>query len=122
MSASSIIRRCASLSEARICVGLLKARGFLAEIDNAAHAELDWGSVPALGGVAIRVPRSQFEPAKREIIDAIDHADEALINEYGADHDDRVDMARLDHASDLLRNFQSRLRLHFGTDPAAPAA
>ena len=94
MSASLIIRRCASLSEARICVGLLKSRGFLAEIDNAAHAELDWGSIPALGGVAIRVPRSQFEPAKREIIDAIEHADEALIDEFEADYDDRVDMGR----------------------------
>lgn len=75
---SVILRRCATLSEAHICVGLLKANGIWASLDNAEHASLDWGAIPALGGVQIRVSASEYELAKRTIIEAVSAAPEVL--------------------------------------------
>lgn len=68
---SVIIRRCASLPEAYACLGLLKANGFLASLDNANHATVDWAMVQALGGIQIRVPISQFDDAKTCIVESV---------------------------------------------------
>lgn len=65
---SRIIRRCMSLPEAYACAGLLKANGFLASLENEHHAALDWGMIPALGGIKILVPASQYDSAKTCII------------------------------------------------------
>ncbi len=78
MSNSVIIRRCATLSEAHICAGLLNSHGIWARIDNAEHAAVDWGSIPAFGGVSVRVFASDYDTAKRVIIDAISSAPERL--------------------------------------------
>lgn len=71
---SRIIRRCASLPEAYVCWGLLRANGFDASIDNRHHAAQDWAMVQALGGIQIRIPTSQFDDAKACIIDAVETA------------------------------------------------
>ncbi|MEO1660521.1 MAG: hypothetical protein AAFR51_06005 [Pseudomonadota bacterium] len=78
MTRSVILRRCATLPEALICQALLTDRGFLASLDNAEHAAMDWGMVSALGGIQIRVPVSQADDAKKCIIDQVTHADEIL--------------------------------------------
>ena len=71
MRDSVIIRRCATLSEAQICTGLLHSRDIWATIDNAEHAAVDWGSIQALGGVHVRVLASEFDAAKQAITDAV---------------------------------------------------
>lgn len=83
MSDSIIIRLCATLVEANICCGLLKANGFDASIDNAHHAAQDWMVVPALGGVAIRLPASQQQPAMDCIVEIATAADSILTEEFG---------------------------------------
>jgi len=71
MSSSVVLRRCATLSEAHICAGLLNSRDIWAVVDNAEHAAVDWGSVCAFGGVYVRVFASDYERAKQEIIDSV---------------------------------------------------
>ncbi len=71
---SVVIRRCASLPEAYVCWGLLRANGFEASLDNANYAAIDWGAVHAIGGIAIRVPISQFERAKTCIVESVEVA------------------------------------------------
>ena len=74
MTSSVIIRRCATLSEALICHSFLRSRGILSSIDNENHAAAQWNIVPAIGGVHIRVPTSQYEDAKALIIDRVERA------------------------------------------------
>jgi hypothetical protein len=78
MSNSIILRRCATLTEAQICVGLLNSHDIWAALDNAEHAALDWGMIPALGGVHVRVARSDYERAKQTIIDSVTAAPDLL--------------------------------------------
>ncbi|MEL6724524.1 MAG: hypothetical protein AAFP24_05875 [Pseudomonadota bacterium] len=79
MTESVIIRRCATLSEALICNSFLQTEGILSSIDNEHHAAVQWTVVPAIGGVHIRVPVSQFDEAKALIIERVEHA-EALLD------------------------------------------
>ncbi len=83
MSDTVIIRRCATLIEAYACLGLLKSNGFLASIDNANYAAQDWSLVPALGGISIRLPTSQFEAAKACIIQAVEQGETELELAFG---------------------------------------
>lgn len=78
MNNSTILRRCATLTEARICVGLLKSHDIWAALDNGDHAAIDWGMVPALGGVHVRVAASDYERAKQTIIDTVSSAPDLL--------------------------------------------
>lgn len=78
MSNSTILRRCATLTEAQICVGLLRTHDIWAALDNGEHAAIDWGMVPALGGVCVRVTTSDRERAKQVILDTVNAAPDLL--------------------------------------------
>ena len=64
MSPSVIIHRAQDIESALVLVNFLQFHGLDARLDNAAHASVDWAIVPALGGIAIRLPRDQVEEAK----------------------------------------------------------
>ena len=74
MSGATIIRVCATVNEAVIVTALLRDGGFEATIDNYQHASLNWGMIPALGGVYVRVPHVQLMDAGLYMIDAVSSA------------------------------------------------
>jgi len=84
MSDSIILRRCATLTEAQICVGLLNSHDIWAALDNEGHAAIDWGMIPALGGVHVRVAISDYERAKQTIIDSVTVAPDLLSDVVGS--------------------------------------
>lgn len=83
MSTSTILRRCATLNEAQICVGLLNAHDIWAALDNGQHAAIDWGMIPALGGVHVRVATCDYERAKQVVLDTVKAAPERLAEAAG---------------------------------------
>ena len=83
MSDTVIIRRCATLNEAYILRGLLTANGFSATLDEANHAAMNWWLIPALNGVAIRLPIAQVEDAKRTVIAIAETAPADLEKQFG---------------------------------------
>lgn len=78
-----VIRRCATVVEAKICLALLEARGFSPVLANGHHAQQDWGSVQALGGVDILLPSSQLVAAKVAIIEAVTNGPDILFERFG---------------------------------------
>ena len=64
MSPSVIIHRAQDIESALVLTNFLQFHGFDARLDNGAHASIDWAIVPALGGIAVRLPRAQVDEAK----------------------------------------------------------
>ena len=64
MSPSVVIHRAQDIESALVLVNFFHFYGLDAQLDNAGHASVDWGIVPALGGIAVRLPRDQVEEAK----------------------------------------------------------
>jgi len=83
MSNSVVIKRCATLNEAYILQGLLAANGFDARLDEANHAAMNWWLIPALNGVAIRLPITQAAEAKRTVLAIAETAPANLEKQFG---------------------------------------
>ena len=64
MSPSVIIHRAQDIESALVFANFLQFYGFDASLDNANHAGMDWAIVPALGGIAVRLPLYQLDDAK----------------------------------------------------------
>jgi hypothetical protein len=64
MSPSVVIHRAQDIESALVLVNFFQFHGLDARLDNACHASIDWAIVPALGGIAVRLPRDQLEEAK----------------------------------------------------------
>jgi len=64
MSPSVVIHRAQNIESALVLVNFLQFHGLDAQLDNGAHASIDWGIVPALGGIAVRLPDAQVKDAK----------------------------------------------------------
>lgn len=80
---SVCIRNCATIVEAKVCVGLLEARGFNPLLANGHHAQQDWRATQALGGVQILLPTCQLEEAKNAIMEAEIHGPSILAKQFG---------------------------------------
>ena len=78
MSHTVILRAFATVSEARICRSILETHGIQASIDNEEIVVQDWSIVPAVGGVHVRVPKSQLSAAKSALTDHLKYAEEIL--------------------------------------------
>lgn len=86
MSDTVILRACATVSEARICCGLLQTHNIHASVDNAEHVVQNWWVVPAVGGVHVRVPRSQLDAAHTVLNEHVQHAG-ALLRQHASPGD-----------------------------------
>ena len=84
MSPSVIIHRASDMEAALVLTNFLQFHGFDASLDNAGHASLDWGSVPAFGGIAVRMPRAQVDAARQVLRTAMREAD--LTNDAAYPH------------------------------------
>lgn len=84
MSGAAILRNYSSVEEALVVYAALQDAGFDAAIDNFNHAVLEWYIVPALGGVQVRLPAAQLEPAKAHLSDMV-HTAEARLAEATGD-------------------------------------
>jgi hypothetical protein len=82
MSGAVIIRRCASAEEAAIVCALLNDAGIPASLENWHHAMIDWGVIPALSGVGVRVPAAELEAARAAIIEYATSAEARLREEF----------------------------------------
>ena len=76
MSPSVIIHRAQDIESALVLVNFFQFHGLDARLDNAGHASVDWAIVPALGGIAVRLPRDQVEEAKDLLRTALKEAKE----------------------------------------------
>ena len=74
MSPSVVIHRAPNAESALVLVNYLQSQGFDASLDNFGHAALDWSMIPALGGIAVRLPRAQVEDAKSALKEALETA------------------------------------------------
>ena len=82
MSPSVIIHRAQDIESALVLTNFLQFHGFDARLDNAGHAAVDWGIVPALGGIAIRLPRAQVDEARQALRAALNEADAISVTDY----------------------------------------
>ena len=74
MSPSVVIHRAPNAESALVLVNFLQTQGFDASLDNFSHATLDWSIIPALGGIAVRIPRAQVEAARSAVREAFEAA------------------------------------------------
>jgi len=74
MSPSVVIHRAQDIESALVLVNFFQFHGLDARLDNAGHASIDWAIVPALGGIAVRLPRDQLEEAKDLLRTAVEEA------------------------------------------------
>ena len=98
MSGVVVVRRCASAEEAAIVCALLTDAGIPASLENWHHAMINWGIVPAMGGVGVLVPSSQADQARIAIIAYAQSAEARLRAEFS-----ELDAAPL--APDRVRQF-----------------
>lgn len=71
MSPSIIIHHAQDIESALVLTNFLQFHGFDASLDNGGHAALNWGIVPALGGIAVRLPRAQVDEVKELLRSAL---------------------------------------------------
>ncbi len=83
MSAAVVLRNYSRAEEALVVCAALQDAGFDAAIDNLNHASLEWYLVPALGGIQIRLPAAQLEPAKAHLNDMVQSAEARLLEATG---------------------------------------
>ncbi|WP_300392454.1 hypothetical protein [Henriciella sp.] len=83
MSGAVTIRRCATLSEALICQGLLQANGLHCSVDNYYHSANEWWLVPAFNGVSLSVFQNDRDEARRLIIEHAETGPALLEQEFG---------------------------------------
>lgn len=98
MSGIVVIRRCASAEEAAIVCALLSDAGITASLENWHHAMINWGIIPAMGGVGVLVPSSQADQARIAIIEYAQSAEERLRAEFS-------DLDNAPLAPDRVRQF-----------------
>jgi len=74
MSPSVVIHRAQTIESALVFVNFLQSHGFDASLDNAGLAALHWGYIPALDGIAVRLPHSQLDNAREVLRPALKEA------------------------------------------------
>ena len=84
MRPTVVIRRCATLPEALICQGLLRANGIHSSVDDYYHAANVWWHVPALNGVSLSVAESDYTRSRELLIEHATAGSEILDQEFGA--------------------------------------
>jgi hypothetical protein len=83
MSPSVVLHNYSRVEEALVVCSALQDAGFDATIDNLNHAILEWYLVPALGGIQVRLPATQLEPARAHLNEMVQTAEQRLTDVTG---------------------------------------